>query len=132
MKHALAIALVLLAGCTVGPPKLDKQAVEDFIEVRQLPEAELIHTDNSDGWRVLNNYQLLYTARDGKYLIVFSRICRELTDDRIITPDIRRNGNQIRARFDTIRGCQIGNIYQLSETDALELEQVGEAPGSRN
>lgn len=121
-----------MAACVTGPPQLDKQAVEDFIEVRELTEAEFIPTANNDSWRELNNYQLLYSARDGKYLVVFGRICRELTDNTIITPDIRQDGNRIRPRFDTIRGCRIANIYELSESDALELEQLGEAPGSRN
>ena len=131
MKSAFLLP-VLLVGCVSTTPKLDKEAVEDFIEVRQLPEADYVRTDNSDSWRDLNNYQILYTARDGKYLVVFTRICRELSDDRIITPDIRRDGNRISARFDTIRGCRIDHIYELNEADALELEQMGEAPGNRN
>ena len=122
----------LLAACATTTPELDKQAVDDFIEVRQLPEADFVRTSNNDTWRDLNDYQILYTAREGKYLVVFVRICRELSDDRFITPDIRRDGNRVSARFDTIRGCRIANIYELTEADALELEQMGEAPGNRN
>ena len=59
----------------------------------------------------------------------FRQRCFALYDSSRITPDVRREGNIIRARFDTIRGCSIDKIYTIDEAQALELEQLGDAPG---
>ena len=46
--------------------------------------------------------------------------------------DRRNDANTLRARFDTIRGCRIHRIFALNEGEVAELENIGEAPGSRN
>ena len=134
MKRRVLVAMsamYALAGCAASQPDIDKESVEDFIEVRQLESVDAIRTTSNDSWKDLNEYQIIYTARREEYLVVFSRRCWELNDTRV-TPDQRWDSNSIRARFDTIRGCRIDSIYKLSETEAEELEQLGEAPGTRN
>ena len=85
-----------------------------------------------DGWDPINEHFILYTGRKDTYLVEFARACWELRDNTRITPDRRWDANVIRSRFDTIRGCRIDRIYALTEAEVTELENIGEAPGTRN
>lgn len=126
----LAMAL-FLAACVTARPQIDKEAVEDFVSVRGLEQVDRIRTDTSEGYYELNEYFVIYQTRRGDYLFEFARRCWEL-DDRRVTPDERWDHNTIRARFDTLRGCRIANIYGLTEAEAEELKQLGDAPGHHN
>lgn len=137
-KIFLLIALTLVAGCAGKDEKDDpstqdtEQAVRDFIELRELEEVPSMRTGSSDGWTEIDETFILYTARRDTYLVEFARPCWELRDNSRITPDKRWDANSIRARFDTIRGCRIHSIFALDEAEVAELENIGEAPGSRN
>ncbi|NIL93992.1 MAG: hypothetical protein GTO71_06015 [Woeseiaceae bacterium] len=132
------IAVVLLAGCAAQDEQEDAssqdidQAVRDFIELRELESLDALVSGSNDGWREISDYFILYEGRRDTYLVEFVRRCFELRDNTRITPDERWDKNRIRARFDTIRGCRIAAIYALDETEAAEVENIGEAPGSRN
>ena len=108
------------------------QAVRDFIELRELKERHSLKSGTNDSWRQLNESFIIYSGRRETYLVEFSRRCYELNDNTHITPDRRTDANTISARFDTIRGCRIARIYGLTEAEVAELENIGEAPGSRN
>lgn len=127
----LLVAALAVMGCATARPEIDKEAVDDFVSVRGLEELDKIRTDQSAGFYELSEYDVIYQARREEYLFRFARRCWELNERRV-TPDERRDGNTIRARFDTLRGCRIDKIYALTETEAEELRQLGEAPGSRN
>jgi len=135
---ALLIATALLAACAAQDPAeeqstLDKaQAVRDFIEVRQLQDVSRLSTSQIDHWRQLDQYFVLYEGRRQSHLVEFVRRCWELDDNSRIVPDVRRGGSFIYARSDTIRGCRIKKIYALTEDDVAELDNIGEAVGSRN
>jgi len=129
MKQILWLGAVLtLTGCAAQPAE-DKmnleQAVRDYIAVRELQPTEEIRTSNSDGWKEIDQNFIIYDARRNKYLVEFTRSCHELSE-RPIIPDVRRDYDRIRARFDTIRGCRIKNIYALDEADITELEALAE------
>jgi hypothetical protein len=139
MKKLLFLfTFVLLAGCagqeeTDDPSTQDiGQAVRDFIELRELEELDALRSGTNDGWSVLDETFILYSGRKDTYLVEFARRCWELQDHTRITPDQRWDSSTIRARFDTIRGCRIGKIYALTDAEVAELENIGEAPGSRN
>jgi uncharacterized protein DUF6491 len=108
------------------------QAVMDFIEVRELEALDSMRSGSNDSWHVIGDNFLIYKGRRDEYLVEFVRRCYELNDNTRITPDKRWETNTVRARFDTIRGCRIANIYALNEAEAVELKNIGEAPGSRN
>jgi len=141
-RTQLFVSILMLAtglsGCATQDPTEKKstqdqaQAVRDFIEVRKLEEVSEMHTGSSDSWQEVDQYFLVYEGRRDKYLVEFSRRCYALDDNARIVADRRWEANRIRARFDTIRGCQIGKIFALTEAEAAELESIGEAPGSRN
>ena len=135
MNKANALfALMLLSACATQE-ELDtqdvEQAVRDFIEVRELPEANEMRTSNSDSWDQIDQNFILYEARKKFYLIEFTRRCYEL-DQYPVVPDERRSANTVSARFDTIRGCRIERMFPLTEGEVEELREIGESPGSRN
>ena len=126
MKTAvLAAALVLIAGCA-GTPKVaeDTEALRDYVEVGELAETDRIRTHGSDTWKPLTLHFALYSARDGDFLLEFSRLCRELYDNTLITPDRRHDHNVIRRGMDTLRGCRIDGMYPLTEAQAQEVEAL--------
>ncbi len=128
------IALMFLSACATQDELVTQdveQAVRDFIEVRELPEAQQMRTSNSDSWDQLDQNFILYEARNQFYLVEFIRRCYEL-DQYPIVPDERRNANTVNARFDTIRGCRIDKLFPLQEGEVEELKAIGESPGSRN
>jgi len=137
MKQALLImTLLVMAACGAQKStqeKLDMNlAIRDFIAVRGLEELDKIRTSDRDGWKALTDEFIIYRARRDQYLIEFTRRCSELTDYSKITPDIRSDASSLRSKFDTLRGCRIRQIYALTEGEVIELEELGEVPGSRN
>jgi hypothetical protein len=134
----IVLALVCLSACATQDESRQSRedpvtaAIRDFIDVRQLEEADNMATGSNDGWMTLNDRFIIYNGRRDSYLVEFVRRCYELTDNSRITPDRRWDSNYIRAKFDTIRGCRIAAIYPLTEAEIAELENIGETPGSRN
>ena len=135
---SLLIAATLLIACAAQDEQEAKstqdevQAVRDFIEVRRLEKLDKMPSTNSDSWQTIGNRFLIYKGRRASYLVEFSRRCYEIEDDTRIVADKRWDSHNIRSRVDTIRGCRIHQIYGLTENEAAELENIGEAPGSRN
>jgi len=135
---ALMIAAFLLAACagqdTERQQAVDEavQAVRDFIEVRGLEEVAKMPSASRDSWESIENYFLIYEGRRETFLVEFNRRCYELDDNTRIVADERREAGIVRSRFDTIRGCRIHRLYALSEDEAEELRNLGEAPGERN
>ena len=129
----LFASLALLTAC-VGTPEVppELEAVRDYVEVGELEETDRIRTHGSDQWSPLTNYYALYGARDGWYLMEFTRVCRELTDNTRVTPDFRYDHNVLRSRIDTLRGCRIDRIYPLTEAQKQELEALVRSYGGGN
>ena len=135
MKRLIfAAAAMLVSGCATQERALtqdEEQAVRDYILVRGLEEVARIRSSDRDRWEELDEFFIIYDTRRDVYLVEFNRACYELNDSRV-TPDLRREANTIRARSDTIRGCQVDKIFVLTEADVAELKSLGESPGSRN
>jgi hypothetical protein len=134
MKQHIPIILVcLLAACASQEEQVTQdteQAVRDFIDVRQLTETDKIRTANTDSWDKIDQNFIIYDQRTKSFLVEFARRCYEL-DEYPVVADVR-HGNEINARFDTIRGCRIARIFSLTEGELAELLAIGESPGSRN
>ena len=129
----LIASLALLAACA-GTPEIpaELEAVRDYVEVGELEQTDRIRTHGSDHWSPLTDYHALYGSRDGWYLLEFTRICRELTDNTRITPDVRYDTNVLRSRIDTLRGCRIDSMYPLTEAQKQEPEALVTAHGGGN
>ena len=130
---SLALLLALITACA-GTPEIpaDTQAVRDYLVVGELQEVDRIRTHGNDAWSPVTDYFALYKGRDGQFLLEFTRICRELTDNTRITPDRRYDHNVMRRGIDTLRGCRIDKMYPLTEAQAQEIEALVETAGDGN
>jgi hypothetical protein len=123
-------ALLVLAGCataTVTATVPGREAVADFVAVRQLEDVGQIRKGRDDGWSRVNDYYAVYTTRQQSYLLMFARRCPELEETKVVA-DRRWDPHTLRARFDTLRGCRIKRIYGLSCADLVELRSLGKPP----
>lgn len=129
----LAAALSLAAACagTREEPR-ETQAIRDYVEVGELAEADAIRTRSADSWKPLTEHFAIYEAREGSFLLEFSRRCWEMFDNTKITPDKRYDHNRIRQGMDTLRGCRIDRIYPLTEAQAEEVAALAESAGGGN
>jgi hypothetical protein len=100
-------------------------AVEDYITAAEMPTVDSMRTTDRLRYKKITDRYIILYDRNNPHLIAFTRRCREL-DDPIVTPDIRHDGNNLRARFDTFRGCPIGKMYELNEGQAQELLDLSE------
>ncbi len=74
-KANTLFAFMLLSACATQDDQVTQdveQAVRDFIDVRQLPEANEMRTSNSDNWDEIDQNFILYETRKKFYLIEFS------------------------------------------------------------
>jgi hypothetical protein len=127
-----SIVTVALFGCAGQEPAGDddgrgmERAIRDYIEVGGLTGVDKLRSSNHDHWSELDEKFIIYTGyRRDMYLVEFARKCYALTEVPVVA-DIRREPNYIRARFDTVRGCHIREIYALTEGDVAELNALGQ------
>jgi hypothetical protein len=128
-----AASVALLAGCA-GTPETpaELEAIRDYVAVGELEQTDSIRTHGSDKWVPATDYYALYQGRDGWFLLEFSRICREMTDNTRITPDRRYDYKTMRRGIDTLRGCRIDHMYPLTEAQAEEIETLVKGADSGN
>jgi len=134
VKKILFLASLALVAACAGAPGIpaDTEAVRDYVQVGELGQVDQIRTHNSDAWTPVTRHFAMYKARDGHFLLEFTRVCREMYDNTTITPDRRYDHNVIRRRFDTLRGCRIDGMYPLTEAQVLEIEALVKTAGSGN
>ena len=135
MKRITAM-LMVLAGCASQPPGVpaidESGAVDDFVEINDLEEVDVARTTNSFDYGYLTDRYVVIKTRKSWYLAQLFGRCPELSNvNAEVQPDIRYEPKAIRAGVDTIRGCRIKNLYEIDEAQALELKEIGEAPGER-
>lgn len=125
-------ALALLAACAAQEETVGRdveQAVRDYIKVRGLPELDKMRSSSADHWNEIDDKFIIYETRHDVFLVEFARACYELSETPVVA-DVRRERNIVRARFDTLRGCRIHRIYELTENDVAELSALGQPLGS--
>ena len=133
MKKMMTIsAILLLAGCSSTTQRTQEvEAVNDYVVANELKEVAEIRLTRNLSYTYLNDLYVTIPTRRGDYLVQLSRICYELRRNDF-TPEMvdqRDNKHVLRARFDTIRGCNIGTIYEVTEAQRKELSALGDAPG---
>ena len=126
---ALIVAAVLLGACATSHQEERVNAVKDFIEVNELPEADSIRTIGKLDHVELNDRYIIIISRGEHYLVEYFQRCTEDPMTNRVRPDVRRDGKRIYAGADTFRGCRIKMIHAISEDQAQELQALGEAPG---
>ena len=131
-KTLIMTAALSIAACssTTQIPQ-EIEAVRDYIAAAELEEVTEIRLREQLHYTYVNDRYVSIDTRRGDYLVEFQRNCWELRENQITAEmvDIRRDNNYIRARFDTIRGCRISTIYEITEEQREELKALGDAPG---
>lgn len=105
--------------------------MRDYIAAADLKEVDEIRHRSQMNYSYVNDYFVTVPTRRGDYLVELGRQCSDLrrTDFRPEMVDVRESTNLIRARFDTIRGCRIAKIYEITDMQRREIHDLGDAPG---
>lgn len=129
-RLSLFVATLALWSCAVEPAHKipSNQAVADYVTVAQLEEIDSIRKGNSDSWQYLNPRYVIYRGSRDSYLIAFRDECAETSNNTWIPADYIHDHRNFRAGEDTIRGCIIEKIYELSKAQRHELRQIGGTP----
>lgn len=131
LSAALFLAACGSSGHRVVPGK-EIGAVRDFVVVNELQEVDQIRNFDQIKYLYVNDYFVVFPTKFDPYLIEFQGRCDELrkrywTSDMI---DIRVSARSLHADYDTLRGCKISKIYELSEPQLNELRSLGDPPGT--
>ena len=125
-------ALLIIAACsstTQRPQEIEP--VRDYVVAAELEEVTQIRLPEQMRYTYVNDRFVTIPTRRGDYLVELQRDCWELRRNDF-TPemvDVRHNQNVLRARFDTIRGCRIAKMYEITAAQRTELTALGDAPG---
>ena len=131
-KLLIVPALLIIAACsstTQRPQEIE--AVRDYVVAAELEEVTEIRLREQMRYTYVNDRYVTIATQRGDYLVEFLRDCWELRRHDF-TPemvDVRDNQNVLRARFDTIRGCRIAKMYEITAAQRAELTALGDAPG---
>jgi len=130
-KLSVLSVLTLLSACATPYDTQELEAVRDYVIAAELKEVDEIRHRSQMNFRYVNDYFVTMPSRQGDYLVEFTRQCSELrrTDFTPEMVDVRDSTNTIRSRFDTIRGCRIGKIYEITDMQRREIHDLGDAPG---
>ena len=134
--HITALTLLALCACVtsgeVTSPGKDLEAVRDFVIASELQELNSIRLNEQIKILYVNDYYVIVPNRRDQYLIEFRGRCSELRERRWLSGmiDIRVNAKMLYSDYDTIRGCVIGKIFEIEESQLEELRVLGDAPGN--
>lgn len=128
-RYAGLSVLMFLTACATTGQEEQINATKDFVEVNELEKIAKIRTFDRIDQHVLNDRYVILSTRREQYLLEYSYPCRDDPMTRRPRPDIRRDSSAIYAGSDTFRGCQIRALYPITEDQAEELKNIGEAPG---
>ena len=131
----ILIVLLSLAACggtvtRLGPGK-ELEAVHDFVTASQLVEVQRIRMYDQIKWLYVNDHFIVLPERRGNHLVQFRSRCDQLRERQWSGGmiDHRVSARHLYSDHDTIRGCVIGHIYELSDDQLEELRYLGDAPG---
>lgn len=131
-KTLLIIATLAMSACSVTTTQPQEiEATHDFVAASELTEVSEIRLTRQLSYTYVNDRFVTVPTRSGDYLVEFQRNCHELRETRFDAHmvDERDNTNVLRSKFDTIRGCRIGTMYEITEAQKEELKALGDAPG---
>lgn len=130
MKTLLMLGMIVfLSACATSSDQQITDAVADFIQVAELTPKASIRVRRGYNYTVISERYVTLKSQKDYYLAEFTRDCHELNDQLSVSPDYRYDTNTLHARFDTIRGCRIAELYPIEEWQAEELKDLGDAPG---
>lgn len=123
-------SLALLAGCGSAPPVAPNvEAIRDFIAVSGFERTDEMRVGRRFNYSYVNDYFVSASEGNRFYLIEFRTRCMNLRR-QISSPamvDHRRDASHIRASWDTIRGCPIEKIFEISEAELAEAHAIDDS-----
>lgn len=122
----LSIAVLALSACVTVEDPPGVQAVRDLIEIGRLQEIQKLRVAHTPNYRAINDFFVATMVGDQAYLLELRTRCRALRRSAM-TPsmiDIRRDATYIRPSWDTVRGCEIKAIYEISEPLLIEVLEL--------
>jgi len=135
--HIAVILALAVTGCAISGdvtiPGKDLEAVRDFVVASELQEINSVRLHEQIKILYVNDYYVILPNRRDKYLIEFRGRCAELRERKWVADmiDVRVNSKMLYSDHDTIRGCVIGTIYEIEESQLEELRVLVDAPGNR-
>lgn len=129
-NRVIVVAAFAMGACASEPtepvPALTDadQVLRDFIEVRGLEEVDRMRGTERRSFEKVTPSYIIFKPRRGEFLVEFDRPCKEIWDNMYMSADDTLVHGTLRAKFDRIRGCRIGRIFALTETDLLDLKQL--------
>ncbi len=116
-------ALLGLGACVTLDDPPNVQVIRDLISVGELQEVEKLRVAHTPNYRPLNDFFVAVMVGEQPYLLELRTRCRALRRSISTSAelDYRRDATYIRPNWDTIRGCEIANIYQISEENLIEV-----------
>ncbi|MDJ0909125.1 MAG: DUF6491 family protein [Woeseiaceae bacterium] len=131
----ILIVLLTLTACggtvtRLGPGK-ELEAVRDYVAASELTEVQRIRVWEQIKWLYVNDHFIVLPQRRSVHLIEFRSRCDELRQRQWAAGmiDHRVSARYLYSDHDTIRGCVIRHIYELSDLQLEELRYLGDAPG---
>lgn len=131
----ILVALALLTGCATNQSlsyQERDQAYGEYIESQELLSQDKIRTFKFRGWQSLsNNYLIISTSPNKKYLIEVSGFCSNLYHAQTIAVNQGMSSSLV-TRFDSIsvpnspgNKCFIKSIYKVTKAQAKEISALG-------
>ena len=130
-RIAVLFVIAFAAGCAAAPEDdsvlRKNDAVDDYIKVAELEEVDSIRYYGQLDHRVITRKYIIVNAGNDSYLVTYVSNCYG-RDDGTLKPDIRYEGNVLRARSDTYRGCRILSMHAIDKGQKQELLTLGDTP----
>lgn len=126
MRWMVIGAVLLLTACGATSITPHTQAVRDYVSVEGLERVPSVRMYRQLRFGYVNDYFVIVAAGDRHYLVEFRARCRALTA-KVFTAamvDHRYDPSYLRVD-DTIRGCQVGKIYEASDEQLIEVKGIG-------
>lgn len=122
-RHSILLVAILLTGCVSTQVSPEVEAVRDLISVSELNEIDNFRSADRLNYQYVNDYYVAVTQGSRHYLLEFRSRCFNLRRNQYSPSmiDYRRDPTYIWASWDTIRGCPIDKIYQLTEDQLAEV-----------
>lgn len=125
----LPLIALLVAACASVPDQQNEvnntDAIDDYIKVAELEEIDAIRSFAQFNHRAISEHYVIIYDKHHSYLVTYKTPCRELRRSTV-RPDVRFERTTLRARFDTVRGCKIGELHKISEGQVKEIMLLGQ------
>ena len=135
MRAAVILATTLTAvACAGSRAPHEAGPIDEYVAVNRPAEVDWVRVTRPAAYHPVSERFLIVSARNGDFLAEFRSACRDFGDPesgRHWTSDMidrRSSMNILRAGGDTIRGCVISNLYEISDAQREELLALVDAP----